>query len=261
VTEQEWLACTDVEELYDAARAKRRCSKRKSHLLAAALCRRIAEHYPDPVCLEAIELVERVADGQASARELAAMHRRVEVARSRLPTKPCRGQWAGEVAVEVVPTEAVDVVGRLTGVRGGVREVLHRQEDVCGLAAMLRARRMPRFLPYEAIANYWNNPVFEKANAAEGRASAVLLRDIIGGLSRRVAFRPAWQTPTVVGLAQAAYENRDLPSGHLEPSRLAVLADALEEAGVSEGGLLDHLRGPDPHVRGCFALDLVLGKG
>ena len=65
----------------------------------------------------------------------------------------------------------------------------------------------------------------------------------------------------MVALAQAACEHRDLPSGHLEPSRLAVLADALEEAGVSEGGLLDHLRGPDPHVRGCFALDLVLGKG
>jgi hypothetical protein len=93
---------------------------------------------------------------------------------------------------------------------------------------------------------------------------AELVRDIFGN-----PFRPLQHlAPSLLErhdglvrkLAQATYEYRDLPSGHLEPSRLAVLADALEEAGVSEGGLLDHLRGPGPHVRGCFALDLVLGR-
>jgi hypothetical protein len=39
-----------------------------------------------------------------------------------------------------------------------------------------------------------------------------------------------------------------------------VLADALEDAGCSDAGLLGHLRSPGPHVRGCWALDLVLGK-
>jgi hypothetical protein len=39
-----------------------------------------------------------------------------------------------------------------------------------------------------------------------------------------------------------------------------VLADALEEAGCDERAVLDHCRGPGPHVRGCWALDLVLGK-
>ena len=38
-------------------------------------------------------------------------------------------------------------------------------------------------------------------------------------------------------------------------------ADALEEAGVTDAGLLGHLRGPGPHVRGCHVLDLVLGRG
>jgi hypothetical protein len=36
--------------------------------------------------------------------------------------------------------------------------------------------------------------------------------------------------------------------------------DALEDAGVADAALLAHLRGPGPHVRGCFALDLLLGK-
>jgi hypothetical protein len=41
---------------------------------------------------------------------------------------------------------------------------------------------------------------------------------------------------------------------------LPVLADALEEAGCSEAELLGHLRGLGPHVRGCWAVDLLLGK-
>jgi hypothetical protein len=40
---------------------------------------------------------------------------------------------------------------------------------------------------------------------------------------------------------------------------LAVLADALEEAGCDNADLPVHLRGPGPHVRGCWALDLLLG--
>ena len=64
----------------------------------------------------------------------------------------------------------------------------------------------------------------------------------------------------MVGLAQAAYDERELPSGTLDATRLAVLADALEEAGCPDRTILDHLRGPGPHVRGCWAVDLLLGK-
>jgi hypothetical protein len=67
-------------------------------------------------------------------------------------------------------------------------------------------------------------------------------------------------TPQVVALAQAAYEQRELPSGALDAARLAVLADALEEAGCTDADILNHLRSPSPHVRGCWAVDLTLGK-
>jgi hypothetical protein len=66
-------------------------------------------------------------------------------------------------------------------------------------------------------------------------------------------------TPTAVSLAQATYDER-LPSGELDAVRLSILADALEDAGAS-GDLLDHLRSAGPHVRGCWAIDLILGKG
>jgi hypothetical protein len=48
-----------------------------------------------------------------------------------------------------------------------------------------------------------------------------------------------------------------LPSGLLAGERLALLADALEEAGCSEAAVLEHLRGPGPHVRGCWVVDLI----
>jgi hypothetical protein len=70
----------------------------------------------------------------------------------------------------------------------------------------------------------------------------------------------AWQDFTVVRLAQAAYDHRTLPAGSLDPTRLAVLTDALEEAGCNNQEMLTHLRGPGPHVRGCWVVDLLIGK-
>jgi hypothetical protein len=92
----------------------------------------------------------------------------------------------------------------------------------------------------------------------------VLLRDRWGPtLFRPVAADPAWLAwhgGAIVKLAQAVYEERELPSGHLDASRLAVLADMLEEANCSDPQLLGHLRGPGPHVRGCFAIDALMGR-
>ena len=64
----------------------------------------------------------------------------------------------------------------------------------------------------------------------------------------------------MVRLAQAAYDERHMPEGTLDKVWLAVLGDALEEAGCSDADILNHLRGPGPHVRGCWVIDLCLGK-
>jgi hypothetical protein len=87
-----------------------------------------------------------------------------------------------------------------------------------------------------------------------------LLREIVGNPFRPVSLAPAWLTPAVLKLAQAAYDNRLLPSGLLDNGGLAVLADALEEAGCDHQDILSHLRGPGPHTRGCWVVDLILGK-
>jgi hypothetical protein len=89
------------------------------------------------------------------------------------------------------------------------------------------------------------------------------LRDILTTPSHPRAVDPAWlswQDGLVRRLAEAAYQKRYMPSGTLDPARLAVLADALEEAGCDNADILGHLRGPGPHVRGCWPVDLLLGK-
>jgi hypothetical protein len=92
-----------------------------------------------------------------------------------------------------------------------------------------------------------------------GASQARLARDVLGNPFRPATLDRSLVTPDVASLAEAAYEHRELPSGHLELARLAVLSDALEESGVT-GAILDHLRSPVPHVRGCWAVDLVLGR-
>jgi hypothetical protein len=95
------------------------------------------------------------------------------------------------------------------------------------------------------------------------RPLADLLREVVGNPFRGVAVDPgwlAWNAGTPGRLAEAACEDRQLPGGILDNARLAVLADALDEAGCEDTEILGHLRQPGPHVRGCFVLDALLGR-
>jgi hypothetical protein len=84
-------------------------------------------------------------------------------------------------------------------------------------------------------------------------AIADLIREVVGNPFRAPALTPWCVTPDVSRMARVIYDSRawtDLP----------ILADALEEAGCADAAVLKHLRTPVKHVRGCWALDLVLGK-
>jgi hypothetical protein len=99
----------------------------------------------------------------------------------------------------------------------------------------------------------------------EGRRYfATLLRDVFGPPPfGPIGVDPAWLTwhgGAIPALARAVYDERELPSGHLDAARLAILADMLEEAGATDPQLLGHLRSPGPHVRGCVAVDAIVGK-
>jgi hypothetical protein len=116
------------------------------------------------------------------------------------------------------------------------------------------------------FAAYKAADVDDKAAAdMNARKSQVLaLKDIFGNPFRPVSpigrAALAWNDGLIMKLALSAYEERALPEDTLDLARLAVPADALEEAGVTDALLLEHLRGPGPHVRGCFAVDTILSR-
>ncbi|OGZ69256.1 MAG: hypothetical protein A3D44_01030 [Candidatus Staskawiczbacteria bacterium RIFCSPHIGHO2_02_FULL_42_22] len=83
-----------------------------------------------------------------------------------------------------------------------------------------------------------------------------LVREIFGNPFRPIAIDSAWlgwNDAAVVRLANSIYNTPSL-------SGIPILADALEESGCTDTGILEHLRGPGPHFRGCWVLDLLLGK-
>jgi len=94
------------------------------------------------------------------------------------------------------------------------------------------------------------------AGKQELRKQCALLRDLFGHVFRSRRMEPSWlarEGGLVRELAQGIDEERAF-------DRLPILADALEDAGCDNADLLAHCRSGGEHVRGCWALDLVLGK-
>jgi hypothetical protein len=112
----------------------------------------------------------------------------------------------------------------------------------------------------------WGSPSlmvgFLEVGFEEWEASAELLaraarvmREIVGNPFRPVSFNPEWRSSNVVSLAKTIYESRDFSS-------MPILSDALQDAGCDSADFLNHCRDADGiHVRGCWVVDLVLGRG
>ena len=99
-----------------------------------------------------------------------------------------------------------------------------------------------------------SRPKWDHGHKREEAAQVALARDIFGNPYRPVTFERAWRTSTAVALAKQMYDTRDF-------SAMPILADALQDAGCENADILDHCRGAGPHVRGCWVVDLVMGKG
>ncbi len=98
-----------------------------------------------------------------------------------------------------------------------------------------------------------SNVVFDKVRRAEQVAQCNLLRDIFGNPFRPVTLHPSWLTSDVHTLATGIYADRAF-------DRMPILADALQDAGCDNDDILNHCRGDELHVRGCWVVDLLLGK-
>jgi hypothetical protein len=251
VTEAEWLAATNPRLMLNFLRGK--ASAPKLGLYACACVRRVWHLLDDRRSREAVEAVENEAMQEAELHSIEAVAR----------------QTNGDHYVRII-REPVGV-GRWTAralqaAASAATAVLHGSPVYNNASRAHQAAEGTTMDAEKAVR------CAERATGSDGRTGtktersvqAIFLRDVVGNPFRPApAVDPAWlecHGGTVAQLAHATYENRRLPEGTLEPVRLSLLADALEDAGCTDAELLGHLRSPGPHVRGCWAVDLVLGK-
>jgi hypothetical protein len=233
MTEADWNSCTDPQRMLEFLRGNNRRSKRKLRLFAVACCRRVWPLLTEESGRRAVEVAERYADGLAGDEELAWQNSFVAAREARLSADDLAtgGFWAADAAEFA---------------SGANAELAYSAADSASYAAWVAS-----------------GPAAPSQDA-ERVIQAVILRDLFGPLPfRPLSVAPAvlaWDAGIVVKLAEAAYQERQLPSGVLENIRLMVLADALEEAGCADAELLGHLRDGGLHVRGCHAVDLLLNK-
>jgi hypothetical protein len=245
MTEAEWLACDEPRPMLDFLRDK--ASDRRYRLFGLACCRRVWRSLLNEGSRAAVEVAERFAEGEASEEERAEAEdaARAAIVALEQGAKPIDGGLVVTSAIERKHPgqpwwkRAVDTAERAAS----ANSPLPSRGHIGGLDSL--------FQPH--------NQAWMEGLLRELKAQAKVVRDIFGNPFRPVAFDPSCRTPDVTALAKVAYDERSLPSGELDPHCLAVLADALEEVGA-DGEAVAHLRGQEPHVRGCWAVDLVLGK-
>ena len=244
MTDTEWLACTDAQPLLDFLRDSGKLSERKARLFAVACAHHVWPWLLDERSRKAVEVSERYAEGLVGRKALNAVRREAFAAsKSPLPSSCYRGYARGSEHAAVV---ALNVC--MNTKRYGCQELTRA---TAGCASSLVAHVLG-----------------DAAEPTERKAQCDLLRCLFGSPFCPTPFALAWLTPSVISLAVGAYEDRavgayedrSLPSGELDGACLAVLAAALEAAGCDNADLLNHLRGPGPHVRGCWPVDLILGK-
>ncbi len=242
MTESEWLDAWELQPMLEALRGK--ASERKLRLFAVAVCRRIWRLLEDDRLRKAVEVAEGQAEGPFDLEELAVAALGAQTAAEEAKAERLDAVMAAAYAAYSASSPHEE------GAEDGISWANHA--FMMALSATCRARHGGDQGTWHATAK------------AELTESCRLLRDLFGN-----PFRPppaidptwlAWDGGLVQRLAEDAYEVRSLPEGGLDNARLAVLADALEDAGCTNAELLDHLRDPGPHVRGCFAVDWVLGK-
>jgi hypothetical protein len=270
MTGAEWQACTDpfpmLEALQSSAAGWRgRASRalglqpqarhdRKLRLFACACCRRVWHLLGgEPCCREAVGTAEQYADGLASREQLRAARGAAHARRLRLRAEeadqPVR---AGRLAVRAAE-DATE------------KKAFHAARRASLLAREAASTEAIEWVGGGLQGQRWlGSPQLVAFRQGQANSQCDLLRDIFGSpFAPLPAVGPpllTWSDGLVARLARAADEDRHLPGGALDNGRLAVLADALEEAGCTDASILDHFRGPGPHVRGCWVLDLLLGR-
>jgi hypothetical protein len=195
MTEAEWLACTDPQQMLEFLRGK--ASDREFRLFACACCRRIWKLLTDGRSRRAVEIAELYAEGEVNGLRLARAHHHAEEAKRPL------------VNLTRVSTLSSWAMRAATAAQDATMDTGWKAADTGWKAAwncMSEASRAAN--PHDT--NY--------RDPSELPRQTHLLRDIFGNPFRPTSLDSAWLTwkdATIPKLAQAIYQDRDLPSGHL----------------------------------------------
>lgn len=225
MTESDWRACADPQPMLEFLGA--RPSERKLRLFGCACCRRVW-HLLDDVARQGVELAERYADGQARLHDLVA--RRTAI--------------VAKVAPSSRPSTAPDAQARWTVyslLSNRIAETLGNVHVGAAEAAANEADRAGGRVGPARVAFY------DEAVQTGTTAQAELLRHLIQPFPGP-ATSADWPGQ-VTQLADALYHGADCGFA---------LHDALLDSGHPD--LAEHFRDRE-HPRGCWVVDLLLGKG
>jgi hypothetical protein len=244
MTESEWQACRVPDPMLAFLDDVNALTDRKQRLHDCACVRRIWHLLLDEDGRRAVELAEGFADGLVDIVDLREIQGVVLASRDVRIDRNVLAMNRGESLPH--PPDAVNSVCVLGAAAAAAWEFRTGAAPLSQAASALSAVGVTDH-------GYDGRRQINEQLLAEQAHQVVLLRDVFGNPFRPVEFSPDWQTETVVLLARQMYDSRDF-------SAMPILADALMDAGCDNADVLDHCRGPGPHVRGCWVVDLMLGK-
>src|SRR5262245_43706357 len=220
MTEAEWLACETPDPMLLHLDSHE--AHRKRQLFGLGCCRRVSRLLTDDRYREVIADLERGADQPIRVDEADQLISCAQAAADAASAPVSDSEKAAWQAAEAVSMVAHGVPGS--------------------------AAHFARYASSLSRSGVWDE------DRDEAKAQANLLRDIFGNPFHPVALNPAWLTSDVLALARGIYEDRAF-------DRMPILADALQDAGCDNEDVLNHCRDANQvHVRGCWVVDLVLGK-
>ena len=244
MTEQEWMICDEPHRMMNVAVIRsmlRNGDARRLRLFATACFREIAHHFRDERSVQAVEVAEQFVDGAVGKTEVKLA---VQSAISRLR----------DVGTDIDSTTPTDLVMiRLSAL--AALDVCRTDAYEAATRAAAKTGRVEAFASVLPLADSFidRSDVFAARLAVAKKNQCEFLRDIFGNPFRDVPPIRNLPTQSAMALARSIYEQRTF-------DHLPVLADALEEGGCTNADILSHCRSPGPHLRGCWALDLLLGK-
>jgi hypothetical protein len=257
MTEREWLDSEDLRPMLAWLRG--RASERKLRLFACACCRRVWHLLHHPVSRAAVCVAELYAEDGRTEQHLAQAQAEASAA-ARAAVDRVSSIWLGSggpsyrwarAEMDRKAAEAAAAVAVPSAWDAALTVPFWVEDAGVGITAW------PLLDPH---CGGWRHEIYKELRRLRGAARTAcceLLRDVFGPLPVRgipaLRWWLAWEDGVVARLAQGIYHE-----GAFE--RLPILADALEDAGCTSADILEHCRGPGPHVRGCWVLDLLLEK-